>query len=185
MASEGPLIAGSGVDNVGVGTIVWSNPGNITVDDNTRATASWAAPGNISHYLQSGSHGFNIPAGSTIDGIVVRVQKRQSNDTSDTFDNSIRLIHNGTVVGNNKADAVEWTTTETNFDYGSSSDTWASGLTAANINETSFGAVVSAYSTSGANSCTVDAIWITVYYTPAIAGYPPVHPMATMPHLRT
>lgn len=68
MASQGPNGCGTGAAS-GAGT-AWSNPTRITVNDGSFADSSLAAGGN-SNQLQATNFGFSIPAGSTINGVLV------------------------------------------------------------------------------------------------------------------
>ena len=63
-------------NNASVGTVAWTNPGNIYTSDNVYATA---ALGNniVSNYLVASGFNFAIPAGSTINGIAVSVERKE------------------------------------------------------------------------------------------------------------
>jgi hypothetical protein len=71
------------------------------------------------------------------------------------------------VVGDNKADAgTEWPTTDTNKDYGSSSELWGTTLSVDDVNQVSFGVGVSGVSSGDDDGeAHVDAIWMAIYYT--------------------
>ena len=70
--------AGSSVNYSG-GTIGWSNPGNITSSDNSYATCFYNVGPVSSYYLQSGTHGFEIPDGATINGIECFIERKSLN----------------------------------------------------------------------------------------------------------
>lgn len=77
------------------------------------------------------------------------------------LDNSVRLIKNGTITGNNLAYTVSpWNTADTYTSYGSSSNLWGTTWTVADINASNFGAVLSASVNNG--TAQVDHMRITV-----------------------
>jgi len=65
-----PLYPTGGSDDSAAGTISWSNPGNITADDASYATAA----AGTSHYLK-GAFGFAIPSNATITGVMVEIKR--------------------------------------------------------------------------------------------------------------
>jgi len=68
--------AGTGTSNNAVGTISWSNPGNITGtggSDNSRATTS--ATNGTTQYIQGTNFGFSLAATDVIAGIELNVEK--------------------------------------------------------------------------------------------------------------
>ena len=175
MASTGFTLAGTGADNASAGNVVWTNPGNVTASDDSRATALLGA-NNKTHILDCTNFGFSLSAGSQIDGIEVRLEK--SDDVTATGivrDFDIRLIKGGTRQGNDKADtATDWLGTDTNVDYGGVADLWGLTLSQADVEATNFGVAIQSQNASGVNPNTarIDAVWINVHYT-AAAGFVP------------
>ncbi len=171
MASQGPNSPGTGADDAGVGTVTWSNPGNITSSDNAKATATVNAT--VTHYLKGTNYGFSIPSGATIDGIVVEIEKSANQSTRGT-DSRVRIIKGGTIGSTDKSSVVRWpaTASEAYTTYGSSSDLWGETWTDSDINGSTFGATIAGSSTAGKSSVvlSVDHIRITVYYTAAASG---------------
>lgn len=167
MASQ-TQIAGAGADDASVGTIAWANPGNITADDGTNAVAAGMNNSEISHYLVSSSHGFSIPAGATIDGIVVEVDRHQG-ATQSMADHRLRIVKGGTIGATDRADTgTIWPTTPTTVSYGSSSDLWGETWTVSDINASNFGVALASIQPSGSPvQARVDFIRITVHYTEA------------------
>jgi len=165
MAVAGPNYAGAGASQAGVGTAAWSTPANIVSDNSTYASANPVAGGQ-SQYLVASSFGFAIPTGSTIDGIVVEIDRKRAATT--TFvDNQIRIVKGGSIGATDKASATGYTTSEVVATYGSSTDLWGETWTAEDINASNFGAAISVKNTGvkfTANAF-VDFIRITVYYT--------------------
>ena len=75
----GATSPGTTADDSAVGTIVWTNPNNSKVSDNVYAIVTNANCGiPTSHYLKATNFGFSIPAGATINGIVVEIEKKHS-----------------------------------------------------------------------------------------------------------
>ncbi|MBK9338507.1 MAG: PKD domain-containing protein [Lewinellaceae bacterium] len=169
--SEGPSFAGTGTNVTGVGTVAWTNPGNIVSDNGSSATASRGTDGTVTtNYLQGTNLGFTIPSGATINGIQVSMNRfaSVSSGSDNVQDNIVRLIKAGTVTGDNKAVAGNWATaTGTVVSYGGASDLWGTTWTPAQINASNFGAALSANITrdNGIVTGSVDYISITVYYT--------------------
>lgn len=161
------LFPTSGTDDSTVGTITWSNPGNITAQDTSRATAT--ASGTAStHYVKGSSYGFAIPSGVTITGIVVTVGKfRNGGATGQIRDNSVRLLKGGVYTGSDYADtSTNWTTGQSTITYGGTTDLWGTTWTDTDINASNFGAALSAKGTVAGTDrvANVDYIIITVYY---------------------
>jgi hypothetical protein len=162
MASVGPNSAGAGADDASVGTVAWTNPGNIVSSNDSRATATLNQV--TSHYLAASTFGFSIPAGSSIDGITVEIER--SDLSARVKDNIVRLYKNGTgLVGDNKAiTGPSWPNTDTYQSYGGATDTWGTTWTATDINDAGFGVWLSATNASNSTG-RVDHIRITVAYT--------------------
>jgi hypothetical protein len=72
VGSEGTTeLPASGTNETGVGAIAWTNPSNITVTNNSYATATTGT----SNYLTGTQYGFDLPADAEIDGVVVNIPK--------------------------------------------------------------------------------------------------------------
>lgn len=166
MPSTSLVIAGTGANNADAGNVAWSNPGNITAADGNVARSA-VKSGTTTQYLHATNFGFSIPANAIIEGVVARVRRMVSDiGTVQGADHTIQLIVGGVRSGNNNAQGGNWPKgTQTDADYGSSSDKWGLGLTAANINSANFGLAVRGQNTSGTATFNVDAIWLQVYYS--------------------
>lgn len=68
------------VNDATVGTLDWTNPSNITVEDDSRATNGGSA--GTTKYMKATGYGFAIPDTATIDGILAIVSRRRSGGTS-------------------------------------------------------------------------------------------------------
>jgi hypothetical protein len=169
VASQGPLIVTAGADDATVGTVAWVTPGNITADDAAYATATLTS--GTSHYLKGTNPAFTIPAGATIDGIVVEWKRKiVTGDTGAVNDSSVKLVLGGTIQGTDKSAGAAWSATEGWVSFGSSSDKWGLTPTVAQVNASDFGAVLSCVGNASNNwKPNVNACRITVYYTAAAA----------------
>ena len=180
-ASSGPNGGSTFTDDSSVGDVVWSNPGNATSSDNIYSTAALNSGSNKdSHYLKATGFGFNIPAGSTIDGIEVRV-KRSATVASEIRDNDVMLVKNGVIGGTDKggSSSPDWETTDATILYGSSSDKWGQTWSVSDINSTTTGFAIAAHHHNGgaASTARVDYITITVYYTPSAPSITTTSPL--------
>ena len=82
MGNTGATSPGTMADDSTIGTITWSNPDNAKASDDSRSIANHVSAASTSHYLKATNFGFSIPAGSTIDGIVVRVERVAGGSTA-------------------------------------------------------------------------------------------------------
>lgn len=167
--TSGPNNAGSGSEVAGPGTIAWDNEGNLNAAGSATAVLTSSA---TSEYLQGTSYGFGIPANATIQGFQVAINRSSSSNGGGNSINDVTLslVKGGTIVtgvGSNKATTTDWPTSLGVANYGSSSDLWGTTWTAADVNATNFGIVLSAVNQSGFTSRTasVDYMQITVTYT--------------------
>lgn len=181
MSSAGPNSPGTLANDTAVGTNAWSNPGNAAASDNSRATFTSTGSSN---YLKATNFGFSIPAGATIDGIVVEVER--SANLSGTGGGGARiedliakLVVGGTVSGTSKAvggSANRWplTASEAYKTFGASNDLWGLTLSVSDVNASNFGFVLQATGNlqDGSEIGSVDHIRMTVYYTPAGGAQP-------------
>lgn len=175
MASQGPFLPASGT-NVGSGDS-WTNPGLITAADASLATVT-CINGNSSKVLSASDFGFTIPTDATIDGIVVEIDN--PNNPSGTAHGFTGISIDGTFfTGDQKVVALNNGVWEA---YGALDDLWNATLTPADVN-TDFFAIffyIIEWTGSGSATVNVDAVRVTVYYTPA--GPPPqvARPVATV-----
>ncbi len=162
----------NGKTHTSTGTgVAWLNPDNAKTSNNAYATSS-IMNNQITQYLKATKFEFDIPSDATINGIEVDIEKKATNNDmiAGVVDNSIKLIKGGIAEGDNYADVYTfWPTTDSDVTYGSSGDMWGLNLTPADINSNDFGIQVSAIhdmSPSAIDTCSIDHVRITVYYTP-------------------
>jgi len=163
--------AGTGANGTGGGSDSWSTPGNITASDDTYANIS--GPGFISKDLECTNFGFAIPAGATIDGIEVNMERYRS--AGSINDLSVKLLNadgSGGESSGDKSTGLAWTTVESIVTFGNSTDKWGETWTPAKINSSTFGLrfQCQGFSIMGNDVGLVDHVEITVYYTAVAAS---------------
>ncbi len=144
----------------------WNDPGNTAASDNSYTTFGTITVKNgYTDYLVITGFGFNIPSGSTISGIVLEIERSDAN--SMTIDNSIKLVKNGVIEGDEKAVSATYPITDGTQTYGNAGDTWGLAWSVDDINSPNFGVAISARkinATNGAAAGKIDYVQITVYY---------------------
>lgn len=170
MAFQGPRNPALGVNDASGGTAAWSSPTAIYTSNDTRATSPSTTAGQVSNFLVSQAHGFTIPAGAVIQGILVEIERSINSSSAATVrDAAVRIVKGGVVGATDRSNVSDWTNTEAIFSYGGPTDLWGETWTPADINASNFGAAVAAQRLITGNSLNarVDHIKITVYYAPA------------------
>ena len=171
-AASSTASPGTIVSDGSVGTAAWTNPGNASASDDSRANASSEyGVGVATEYLKTTNFGFSIPTGATIDGIEAQVER--SCDVWFTLecmkDTNIRIVKGGAIGSTNKADTgTIWPTSDATNTYGNSTDLWGETWTASDINNSDFGFVLATTeSLEPLDNATprIDHMQITVYYT--------------------
>ncbi len=174
MTTLGPNSTGTGADDAGVGTLAWTNPNRVVASDDSKANASSTA--NVTtHYLKATNFGFTVPAGATINGVTVEIERMTTNNTAarKTIDNIVKLVKGGVISGTDKADTVsKWPITDAYATYGGAADLWGLTLAYTDVNAADFGVAISANTTSdgAAVNARIDHIRITIDYTAAAGG---------------
>lgn len=165
--SQGPNTAGTGTDDSSFGTTSWLNPGNITLSDNTYATAATIAGVNT-HYLTGTNFGFSLPANAVIAGILVEWERKAAAGAGGTNDSRVRIVKGGAAGSTDRSAGASWTSSDSFVPFGSNADLWGETWTASDINSSNFGAAISPQGVSGGATASVDSVRITVYYTSPI-----------------
>ncbi len=155
--------AGSNGWGGSVSAIQTSNDVSMSATNSTKSASS-------SQHLRVTSFGFSaeLPSNAVILGVEMTIECRSS--TAGTTDNTIMLVYGSAGssadhISSNKAFASWGTNTpDPIYTYGGSADVWGATLTAAIINDTSFGATI--LLNQGASAQTwIDQIRMRVYYT--------------------
>lgn len=167
MPDTGFAVPGTTTDASGVGSVAWTNTGNVTVSDNVYTQAGLSFASNTSHWLRLTNFNFSIPSGSNILGVEVNVERKRLSLV--VLDNSIRLRITSGQVGDDKADTVtNWPATDTVKTYGGAADDWNAGLTRDDVVSSDFGIDISC-KTTNSGTPSIDYVEIKVYYaTPTV-----------------
>ncbi|MGV3628992.1 MAG: DUF6701 domain-containing protein [Betaproteobacteria bacterium] len=169
--SPGACATGGGAGNA------WNNPGNALSSNNADATVS--VDGSTSEALECANYSFSIPAGATITGIEVNVERSSSSTNNGGSRDASLLLLGGTLAGSNLATATIYTTGDVVETHGNPTETWGNAWTVAQINAAAFGAALRVTKPGGggpAHTVSVDHIQITVYYS-----NPPPAPVLVVP----
>lgn len=147
------------------GNRLWSYPTRIYASDDSSSYSN-LAPDDTTYWLRATTFGFTIPAGATIDGIKVEIEKRANDYGVEDLD--VKIVKAGAEAGTDKGQTgVEWPLTDTYYTYGGTTDKWGLAWAATDINASNFGVSISAnfFYMEGSARAYVDHIRITVYYT--------------------
>ncbi|MDI9339580.1 MAG: hypothetical protein QM534_03335 [Sediminibacterium sp.] len=141
---------------------------SVQLSDNVYATAVHCGCCDANtNCLRLTNFGFTIPAGASITGISVDVEKR-CDFGAHAEDNGLRLLSGGTEVGLDKANfGTPWPWIDTKVTYGGCNDVWGTVWTPAQINAANFGLVFASidYSCAGDVQSFIDEISISICYT--------------------
>ena len=165
--TSGPNNAGTGANLTGSGSTAWSNPGNITAVGSPYATVAPAQQG-ASNYLMATNYGFSIPDDAIINGIQLTISRSSTQSLgTGNRDDQVRLVKNNNLQATDKSSNDVYPTSLQSRTYGNATDLWGTTWTAADINNSGFGAVLSVFNTRvfGSATATVDFMQITVTYT--------------------
>lgn len=151
----------------GIGSVAWGSTGNAVSSNNSYATAT--VDGTTTNWLRCLNYSFSIPAGATILGIEVNVERR-SNRTQNggSQDAGMRLVKAGAIQATDRSSGTTYTTGDVVETHGGAADLWGTTWTPAEINAANFGAAFAATKPSGggaAHMVSVDFMSITVYYS--------------------
>lgn len=158
MSDTGWVIAGSGANYNDGGNTAWSNPGNVTASDDTRANSN-VGSFKSTQRCEGYNFGLSVPTGAEIDGIEARVEGYASAG-SKTIE--VGLFKTSTTQkGSTKSGT--WVTTEANQDFGGAADLWSTTFTAAEVNASDF--IIGVNGPTASANYFIDAIYIKVHYT--------------------
>jgi hypothetical protein len=150
-----------------VGTEVSSN--------NDVFAATTASQGETSHLLRCTNFGFtssDVPSGSTIDGIEIRLRRYRVSGTEPVVvDTNYRVVKGGTVQTTNTTKSGDWTTSEIEDTLGNSTYLGGTTFTQSDILSSGFGVAVGVTTATGrigvpGQSHFIDIVESRVYYTP-------------------
>ena len=180
-------LARSGEYTADSNTFKWVNRTNAQTSNNVYASLLFSNSGEaqqtfpvslsnatVNYFVITGLSS-TVPSGATINGITVKFERfgdQNINENLTVADSAIYLTKDGTnTVGNNKSTGAAWATSDNNTttDFGGASDLWGTTLTAAEVNSSTFGVMISPSLTSstleGGTNVKIDQVTITVDYT--------------------
>ena len=120
--NTGATLPGTGASEDRDGKEEWKYPTNITTEG--AYTYCDVVALTYSDWLRASNFGFQIPTGSTINGIVVEINRKGEVALTLSDDAFYLVDASGTNTGGDKASAAKWPTSYTTATYGSSSDMW-------------------------------------------------------------
>lgn len=186
MASQ-TRIARSMANDASYGVIAWG------IQAGPAAYADYGGGGGTTQYLACTNYGFQLPT-SNINGIVVTLLHKGLAATLEqgASDNRLRLTYGGSPGTYDLANTgVAWDSDYELVTYGTATDTWDGLLTFTDINQSTFGCVLSAIIMKTGELGTVawvTNVRITVYYTeigpPAATGQPMIKRATGVPGMR-
>lgn len=151
-----------------VGTISWVNSANVYVQDGNNARTD-NLNNETSQYLIATNFGLTLDPNVDVEGIELRVVRspRFGGDANGIFDNSIRLVKNGVIVGDDNANtSTRWPNGNSTAVYGSPTDLWGESWDFADLNSSDFGIAISVTQPAGdiTQRARIDYIEFTIYY---------------------
>jgi hypothetical protein len=163
--------------NGSIGTVPWNRPTNALTTNNQYAWVALNAQ--TSQYLVCGGYSFNIPNGSTIRGIVVKVDRASDSAANDVTDAAVRLAKANVLGSTDRSTTNPWTAKTVDI-HGSSTDPWGESWTVADLGPGFAAALAVQKQTAGASYAVVDTVTVEVWYTPpAISSTPTRTPTLT------
>jgi hypothetical protein len=158
------------VSEAGYSNNAWQNPDNVKADDG--AGSGWTTDNSFdnpdkSYVLRCTNFGFAVPAGATIDGILVTLEWRDTTGIYDPIEDIlIQLTKDGASrVGNNLAEygnpTYSWSTTT----RGAVDALWGTKWTPSEVNASTFGVHLAVAPLGTNGHYLVDYVGLTIYYT--------------------
>jgi len=148
-------------------TATWVNPDNAKTSNNSYAVAS-INKDDESDYLRLTNFSMGVPAGATIDGIEVQIERKGESNAIYDFEIYLRKTTTGQ-VGDNYASATNWPASDDTEVYGGAADKWGTTWSAADVNHADFGIDIIAWNDNidSLTDASVDHVQIRVHYTAA------------------
>ncbi len=155
--------AGTGA-SIGSG-VAWTNPGNITVSDDSRASAQLSSGAATSRLLRATNFDFSaIPADATIDGIEDTFEVFK-NGTGEVRDDILQHFKDGSAMGDDKSQDTNFTAVDTERVYGGPADLWGLSYDVSDIQDSANGVQLTTVWVSGAATfSSVDHVQRTVHW---------------------
>lgn len=162
MSTAGPYKCRKGSEYDDGSTASWSNPGNITSDDESYAACKLQLTKTTSRILKAQDFGFSLPSAAVVTNVSFSYQRKASSKNYIREKNISMLDANG-AAGTNKADtSTLWGTSDETITKSGDGSYWGIALSPALVNDIDFGLQIKV---SGENSgAYVDYVSCTVTY---------------------
>ena len=171
MPSIGPISPSSSSEETGYAR-AWSNLANIYTSNDVHASIAAGSAGDDTNILVASGFDFStLPTGCIIDGVVFTVEAKKANIGVVTFIKAVIAVDLN--EGNDQSAGTVLTASDAVHTFGSSTETHGlipSRLSSENIRN-SFSVKIQFDMGSATNTCTVDHITATVYYTTTTGSY--------------
>lgn len=175
MKAEGPFCGQQFFSDLSNGgQIDWGNALMARCDeDASRAYTAPARQGFYSHFLHINGFGFSIPDNAEISGIEV-VVIRKANRKNALKDRTVRLVHNGQVIGENMASPDRWEDDWTAVFYGGKNELWGKKWSARDLNRSDFGIAIDVEYEGEEARAEIDEVLITIHFSESAPDMPTV-----------
>ena len=145
----------------------WVTPEEVASDNGVygNITADTFDSPDTSYLLRATNFNMEVPAGATINGIKVEIERHYANGAVADYD--VYLTKDSTTrVGDDKSTGQIFNlTTDTIVSFGGTADLWGTTWTVDEVNATTFGVLYKMQATGANADGFVDFIRVTVYYT--------------------
>ena len=162
--ASGPLPPGTAATFGDTGTTAWTNPNDIKVEDGNFATDISIGPsGPFADRISGTNFGFALATNTTILGILVEVKGFATFTGSQSGGLGVQLLKGGATAG--AAQFNTWPASNAFVSFGGTSDLWGTTWTPNDINQATFGALISGtiLNVAGNGNFNIDFVRITVY----------------------
>lgn len=148
----------------------WTTAANVGANDGAYASitaATFDSP-DTSYVMRATNLSMGVPAGATINGILVEIERHSANGA--VADDDVCLTKDGsTRAGDDLSTGATFNpTTDTTVSFGGATNLWNTTWTAAQVNASTFGVIYKMTATGTDSDGFVDFIRVTVYYTAAV-----------------
>lgn len=155
--------------NYGSASIAWTSVSGVSASDSSGIGDLY-----ITNTVTASNFGFSIPSGATIDGIQIDLTAYATykyttgiNSPNKAAITKVVCYDGSSEVGTSNAPGI-LNTSPTLYTYGGATNTLTTGLTAAQLNSSSFAIAMSGYfdlKANASNDINVSSLTVTVYYT--------------------
>ena len=152
----------------------WSDVTNILADDTSYASLThysfnpFYTPYLVAKGFEIADH---VPLAAEILGIELDIARYEGQSNDNITDSELKLYNGGTLIGDNKGEAPEWSTGMQTISYGGAADLWGATLTPAIVRDANFGAALSIYASINLTTCYayVDFMRMRITWRPLVA----------------